>query len=216
MINNATGRAMTDDRLAPVRAIDVELVLLTSNGETLRYRMRRFPLPGGVTPDEAALSASIEDSGAPPTVCHSTSWRYEAPGALVLTYAALPGPDHVATGELLEAPAVLSSGDPLRPTPPEVHDHHVVAHAIRHLALLAREDPTVRAVASADPRTWNAIIATAERMPTDTHTAAHAAAAGLAADSTAGLSEACLPDIPTTGPHHLHRRELPIGSIPAG
>lgn len=42
--------------------------------------------------------------------------------------------------------------------------------------MLAREDPTVRAVAATDPGTWTAIAEAAAGMPTDTHDAAHAAA----------------------------------------
>lgn len=157
-------------------SIDIELILLRAGSAGLRYRAVRFPLRPGATPDESALAVATDRCGVTPDVCHSTSWRYEPSGALWLTYATLPDVSQSTAGVRLVAPAVLSSGDPLRPTPIDVHDHHVAAHAVRHLALLSAEDPAVRSVAATDPDTWSLIRSAADRMPTDTHAEAHAAA----------------------------------------
>jgi hypothetical protein len=38
-----------------------------------------------------------------------------------------------------------------------VHEHHVAAHAVRHLAYLADTDPTVARTASRRPELWQAL-----------------------------------------------------------
>ncbi|MGD9529963.1 hypothetical protein [Pseudonocardia sp.] len=117
-------------------------------------------VPGG--------AGSVPVAG-PATVCHSTSWRHEA-GTVVLTYAALPDPRPGLPAATLDAPAVLCSEDPLRPAPAGLHGHHVVAHAVRHLAYLAAHDPVVARAAAAD-RTgvWRAVLHGAAGMPVGTH-----------------------------------------------
>lgn len=166
-------RPATDESRRPVA---IELVLLRVDAGTPHYRTARVPLPAGCTPDEAALHAATAACGVRPAICHSTSWRFEQADTLVLTYAALPDADVGSASEPLTAPAVVSSGDPLRPAPEQLHGHHVAAHAVRHLALLAREDPTVATVAAADPVTWAALGAAADRTPTGTHASVHRAA----------------------------------------
>ena len=157
--------------------VEVEVVLLTARTR-LGYRVRRDRLRGSEAPDAAARRLA-RDATAPhgPEVLHSTSWRYEA-GRVVLTYAALPA----AAGDdtlPLEDPAVLSSGDPTAPAPPALHLHHVVAHAVRHLAQLAAHDPAVSRAAgdSRVPDLWQAIHEAARDMPTGTHAETHRAAA---------------------------------------
>lgn len=69
----------------------------------------------------------------------------------------------------------MCSGDPLRPTPPGLHSHHVAAHAVRHLAYLADTDPAIAALATAHPDPcWAIVRATGATTPAATHTTAHA------------------------------------------
>jgi hypothetical protein len=164
-----------DLREAPA-AVAVEVVTLTCpSAAQLGYRVRAAALGGGETPDDAARrlapASALE-------VLHSTSWRFEA-GRVVLTYAAVPAaPAPHADVIPLQEPSVLSSGDPLVPAPPALHLHHVVAHAVRHLAQLAEHDPGVRAAAARSevPEVWSAITEAAREMPTGTHAATHRAA----------------------------------------
>lgn len=157
--------------------VDVELVGLAARGDDaggpvdLTYAMWRAAVPAGVTADETARSlcpAGVE-------VLHSTSWRQE-PTGLVLTYVAAPVPGDPDMVPLIE-PSIVCSGDPLRPSPPDVHGHHVVAHAVRHLAYLMTRDPGVASAAAASGAAdlWQLVRAAAE-IPTDTHRAAHARA----------------------------------------
>lgn len=77
---------------------------------------------------------------------------------------------------------VVTSPDPTRPSPPTLHEHHVVAHAVRHLANLQRTDPTIRrAVAAADSPSWRHLLAAAGTVRTGSHDDIHnrAAAATL-------------------------------------
>lgn len=109
-------------------------------------------------------------------VSHSTSWRHVAPDRLVLTYAVVPDPDPARPAIPLDPAGIVSSGDPLLPAPAEIHDHHVAAHAVRHLAYLAETDPTVRTAARQHPALWAAIARYAASTPVGTHSEVHALA----------------------------------------
>jgi len=147
----------------------------------LAYRTRTAVLPHGLTPDELARRLTwgvhLDQARAPGVgeVVHSTSWRFNPGAGVVLTYVVLPDPDPVAPARTLWEPAVVCSGDARRPAPPVLHEHHVVAHAVRHLADLAGRDPAIIAAAAeldtAD--LWAAILLQARQIPTGTHAAAH-------------------------------------------
>jgi hypothetical protein len=81
---------------------------------------------------------------------------------------------------VLVDPVIVTSGDPLRPRPDGLHDHHVVAHAVWHLAVLAQRDPVVGAVAAdaAHGPLFAALAGAAGVMPTATFAQAHPAAPG--------------------------------------
>ena len=146
--------------------MEIEVLLLRPLGTGLAYRALRMPLEGA-TPDDSALALSGAATFG--SVCHSTSWRHVAPSTLVLTYAALPDPEPALPAVPLRSPAVLSSGDALRPGPADLHEHHVVAHAVRHLAMLSREDPTIAATVARDRALWAAVRRTAAGLRTGTH-----------------------------------------------
>lgn len=94
-------------------AVEVEVVLFHQRGAELRYRFARRALTDGDSPDDLALRiASIAGPGA----CHSTSWRFDT-GSVVLTYAVVPDPHPTLPTIALRAPAVVCSGDALRPAP---------------------------------------------------------------------------------------------------
>jgi hypothetical protein len=52
---------------------------------------------------------------------------------------------------------VVCSADAAVPTPGVVEIEHVVAHALRHLSLVARTSPAVIAAAGAHPKLWRAV-----------------------------------------------------------
>ena len=91
----------------------------------------------------SAESPSFFDSG--PAIVHSTSWRYEAGGAVVLTYLAYGekvNPSGVARKDARtirqNALPGIGTTDPDKPRPASLAHEDVLAHGLRHLALLAR------------------------------------------------------------------------------
>ncbi len=157
--------------------VEVFFLRVLSDG-ALAYRAEQRPWSPGRTPDQAALDLAelAPAAAAPGTVSHSTSWRFVPPDQVVLTYAVLPDPEPARAATPLIAAGVVCSGDALLPAPPEMHDHHIAAHAVRHLGYLAKHDPAVRAAAEAQPDLWTAIVAYGERTPVGTHGEVHALA----------------------------------------
>lgn len=112
---------------------------------------------GGDKPD-GELAAALDD----------------AFGSFVLTYAVAPDPSPQLPATPLTAPAVICSGDPIRPTPPDLHAHHIAAHAVRHLAYLADTDPAVAATdVLSTHELWHAIRAIGPQTPAAVHETAH-------------------------------------------
>jgi hypothetical protein len=145
-----------------VHEIQIEVLLLSvSPGDQLRWRVVGGDLPPGRRPDSRARELAGLGIDVPTaTVVHSTSWRPNADG-LILTYAVLPDPDP-AEGTVHAVPAdarVICSADAAAPTPPAVAVEHVLAHALRHLSLVARTSPAVVAAADSHPQLWHAVVA---------------------------------------------------------
>ncbi len=111
---------------------------------------------------------------------HSTSWRWDPPGVVVLTYAAVAEEPSLEVDMLVD-PVIVTSGDPMLPRPDGLHDHHVVAHAVWHLTVLAARDPVISAMA-ADPvhqDLFAAMARTAGVTPTATFEQAHPSSAAV-------------------------------------
>lgn len=174
-----SGPPRTDAPWAPgstVVTVEVILFRLLPDGG-LGHRVLTGDWTSGSGPDRAALEivgiAGPADGAARGRVSHSTSWRFSPPGQVVLTYAVLPDPDPSGPAEPFADPGVLSSGDPLLPTPAGMHTHHVVAHAVRHLAGLARTDPAVRAAAAYHRELWQLVGVLADATRVGTHADLH-------------------------------------------
>jgi hypothetical protein len=144
-----------------LQAITLAAVVIAANGCTTRHPKVTLELflvsPSG---DKAIaygrLSSELtRDSADPDTVArnlalptctlailHSTSWRWEKDGTLVLTYLAYSEdptcwaaePSRLAWSDLLPP----QSTDPQKPRPAEIHERDVLAHGIRHLTFLVR------------------------------------------------------------------------------
>lgn len=139
-----------------------------------------------ITHDEGApdhlvreLLARTFPSGRPTpgsTVIHSTSWRYEAGGRLILTYlvydAALNLGARAAQRLRLGDLEVARGTEATAPHPPQVSETHVLAHGLRHLSFLAQTDPPVRRALGVDSGT----LALLARFPADVAGALPAAA----------------------------------------
>jgi hypothetical protein len=159
-----------------------EILPLTQAGDRLLYLHPSDPNPAGrptwwvpLAPGQPptplvgrTLAQALDGQFDPATaVVHSTSWRYDPePGAVVLTYLALlptPGRPSVPSGFATTAvdhrqPATADHRAPPRAI--EIGD--VVAHGLRHFALLRTTDP---AIAATLPPHWHACLAPLSPLP---------------------------------------------------
>ncbi|HSV65686.1 MAG TPA: hypothetical protein VLJ59_07245 [Mycobacteriales bacterium] len=142
----------------------VEIVLLRTEKETgcdplLAYRHRTAALCPPDTPHAAARRLAEVPDSATEVIVHSTSWRYQPDGRLVLTYLIYPDPEPAAEATPLTTPRIAHGADPSHPDPPVVLPDHVATHAARHLAWLAHTDPVIAHAVGADPDLWQALRA---------------------------------------------------------
>jgi hypothetical protein len=120
------------------------------DGTSVRY-LRRESVLDRRGPDKAVAGLLHGKGGAPtffagaPLMVHSTSWRYEDSGAVVLTYLAYGEELNPTAGAQRDVQTIRTSAlpgigttDPDKPRPPSLAHEDVLAHGLRHLALLAR------------------------------------------------------------------------------
>ncbi|GAB1822724.1 hypothetical protein [Herbidospora sp. RD11066] len=131
--------------------LSVEILALRADDLGWRYRRLETTLRDGETPDQAARRHAEVAAGDAVTVVHSTSWRYEAHGRLVLTYAVCPDPDPASPADLLTDYRLARGEAPATPTPQDLQVENVAAHALRHLAHLLHSDPVVGEAFAATP-----------------------------------------------------------------
>jgi hypothetical protein len=131
--------------------VDVEVFvvgLAQGSSETLRFIHRNGELILGENPDVGAkkLAANAANDI---VLIHSTSWRWETDGRIVLTYLAW-AKDGTIGHEAESLPQLAPPGptDPLNPRPPEIRRLDPLAHGLRHLAFLLSQS-TGAAVATA-------------------------------------------------------------------
>lgn len=135
--------------------LEVFLIRLAMDADAVRYAKRSVDLSGqSVDPDSAARE-SIQGHGAT-ALLHSTSWRWEKDGTIVLSYLAyfeqaeFGGLEtrQLNWNEFAPPPAT----DPQRPRPREIREQDVLAHGLRHLSFLLRHARDGRLAASLSPR----------------------------------------------------------------
>lgn len=130
----------------------VEIFQVAVDGPEVSYRKTLVDATGlDRDPDEVVAGhlACPDGDGAEPVFVHSTSWRYAPDGSLVLTYLALVRCAARLEGRArsadLRSVRLPDSQGPQRPRPAEILEEHVLAHGLRHLALLEQERGAVAA-----------------------------------------------------------------------
>jgi len=133
----------------------LELFLASpSDNQTVAYGVHTADLSrDSLDPDTVARGLMPGDCS--PAVLHSTSWRWEKDGTLMLTYLAFSEdakcknsePSRLAWNEILPP----QSTDPKKPRPPVIRQQDVLAHAIRHITFLVRYSPDRRIAAALSP-----------------------------------------------------------------
>lgn len=130
----------TDPKPASV-SLEVFVVSPAAGGKTIRY-VRRITGLSNRTRDPDAVARELAGGIATPAVLHSTSWRWEKDGTIVLTYLAYcedaefrgVEPVQMPWSRLTPPPAT----DPQHPRPAEIREEDVLAHGLRHLSFLIR------------------------------------------------------------------------------
>ena len=118
-------------------AVEVFTVALAGvDDASLVFTRSEGPLVGGINPDQRARELASEATGELRLI-HSTSWRWESGGQIVLTYVAWAGNGDLApSARPLPELAPPGPTDPLHPRPPEIGELDPLAHGLRHLAFL--------------------------------------------------------------------------------
>jgi hypothetical protein len=128
----------------------LEVFLVNLVGEnTARYIALRQDITGdGRNPDDLVLDVAFTTAAGPVTLSrkhcyiHSTSWRYERDGTIVLTYFVysdrMEFQGNVGSVLRLEDVSITVSEGATRPRPAVLMEEQIVAHGIRHLGYLAK------------------------------------------------------------------------------
>jgi len=137
--SHATPRA-TPPRSTRVTVEVFVVALAAGDAAQVVFTRREGRLEGGANPDVRARDLATGETELI-LLNHSTSWRWETDGRIVLTYLvwASAGSLRAAARPLpsLQPPAPT---DPLRPRRAQIRESDVLAHGLRHLAFLLAVD----------------------------------------------------------------------------
>jgi hypothetical protein len=114
-------------------AVEVFSVALAGEGGIV-FSRREGELSGGSNPDGRARELGAGEI----VLIHSTSWRWEPDGRIVLTYLAWAKDGSLAQARPLPRLAAPGPTDPLHPRPAEIRELDPLAHGLRHLSFLLR------------------------------------------------------------------------------
>jgi hypothetical protein len=126
-----------------------------SNDQTVAYGIRTGDLSRDSS-DPDAIARSLMPGNCSPAILHSTSWRWEKNGTLILTYLAFSEdsscrsaePSRLAWSELLPP----QTTDPKKPRPVVIRQQDVLAHGIRHITFLVRYSQDRRIAEALSPQ----------------------------------------------------------------
>ncbi|TDC78000.1 hypothetical protein [Actinomadura sp. 7K507] len=139
-----------DSQQAAAVVVEVIALRVTADGG-LAFRALTGELGGARHPDAVArdLLALPRDTAA--HLLHSTSWRHEPAGRVVLTYACCPDPRPDLAAVPLTGRTLARGDAPASPSPDRPRTAQVAAHAVRHLEFLRHTDATARQVIESVP-----------------------------------------------------------------
>jgi hypothetical protein len=133
-----------------VMKVRLEIILATLAGDTtVRYVVHRHDITRKPrNPDDLVLDLTFNTNAGLVIISrkhcyiHSTSWRYERDGSIILTYFVysdrMEFQGDVGSFLKLEDVSITVSEDATRPRPAVLMEEQIVAHGIRHLAYLAK------------------------------------------------------------------------------
>jgi len=135
--------------------LELFVVSADSGSDGVLYIRRSADLGTARSDPDTVARGLLADRGAP-SLLHSTSWRWEKDGTIILTYLAwcdafrFDGlqPQRLPRERIPEIPAT----NPEKPRPPEIRELDVIAHGLRHLSFLVQHDRDGRLAAALSPR----------------------------------------------------------------
>ena len=122
--------------------VRLELFLASpSEAQTIAYGIKTADLSRDSS-DPDTVARGLMPSGCSLAILHSTSWRWEKDGTLILTYLAFSEdsrcrgsePSRLGWSELFPP----QTTDPKKPRPAVIRQQDVLAHGIRHISFLVR------------------------------------------------------------------------------
>jgi hypothetical protein len=144
----------------------LEIYYLRIAGKSVRYQRREVNLSRkGSDPDkliQSLIQQKRQDEAGEVTekefVVHSTSWRYEQPGKVLLTYIAYSDELEFAKGKAKTRSVPLKQLRTLtkksrKPRSQAELEKKVVSHAMRHIAFLIRTDDQIDFDSAMTPKT---------------------------------------------------------------
>ncbi|MEV4748904.1 hypothetical protein AB0K21_21205 [Streptosporangium sp. NPDC049248] len=141
-----------NEQLSHLVPVSVEILLLRVDpAGAWHYRHIVTSLNKGESPDQAVRRVGGLTAEATSTVVHSTSWRYQPEGQVVLTYAVCPDPAAHLPAIALTHFRLARGATSSAPSPEHLQIENVVTHALRHLAFLMLTDPVVGEALTRDP-----------------------------------------------------------------
>jgi hypothetical protein len=122
--------------------VTLELFLVSPSADkTISYGRLSAALSRDST-DPDKVARGLVSPTCSPAILHSTSWRWEKNGTLVLTYLAFSEDPKCGSAEPLRLAwsdlVPPQSTDPKKPRPAEIREQDVLAHGIRHVTFLVR------------------------------------------------------------------------------
>jgi hypothetical protein len=151
----ACGPARTTNPRPASVSLEVFIVAPAADSETIRYVRRITQLSNGSS-DPDTVARGLTSGIAKPAILHSTSWRWEKDGTIILTYLAYCEDAEFRGVEPVPLPwnrlAPAAATDPQRPRPTVILEEDVISHGLRHLSFLIRYARDGRLAAALSPR----------------------------------------------------------------
>jgi hypothetical protein len=130
-------------------SVVVEVFLVTFEAETVQYQRLVRELGAPANDPDAAVRLALDKvpAGQRTSLYHSTSWHFQPPNQVVLTYLACTqgvlDPKSARRIPIGDLPGVAPV-DPKKPRPDNLDELQVLSHGLRHLAYLLRRDSEPR------------------------------------------------------------------------
>jgi hypothetical protein len=149
------GPARTTNPKPASVSLEVFIVAPAADREAIRYVRRITQLSNG-SADPDTVARELTSGIAKPAILHSTSWRWEKDGTIILTYLAYCEDAEFRGVEPVQLPwnrlAPPAATDPQHPRPAVIREEDVISHGLRHLSFLIRYARDGRLAAALSPR----------------------------------------------------------------